>query len=196
MSDYYDDDQDPSPTASKRTCNVRTAEPSCRRLRFAPAPAAVPAAQPAESHRSRGSCQRRLCRGHHTRKQPRPPVGVRWESRSYNPPATLPRQVLRRHRLLHSLALETTTPAQPGTSAAVSTPADDNGGLKPVGPTGPAVLPPIEKPAAAPDAINEAASGSQPPAQIAAAAGKRPSRHSTKPMSLQASTRRKRASPS
>ena len=69
---------------------------------------------------------------------------------------------------------ETTTPAQPGTSAAVSTPADDNGGLKPVGPTGPAVLPPIEKPAAAPDAINEVTPGSQPPAQTAPADGKKP----------------------
>jgi outer membrane protein assembly factor BamD len=42
-----------------------------------------------------------------------------------------------------------------------------------VGPTGPTALPPIEKPAAAPDAINEVTPGSQPPAQSAPANGKK-----------------------
>ena len=35
-------------------------------------------------------------------------------------------------------------------------------------------MPPIEKPAAAPDAINEVTPGLQPPAQTAPAAGKKP----------------------
>jgi outer membrane protein assembly factor BamD len=51
---------------------------------------------------------------------------------------------------------------------------DNYGGLKPVGPTGPTALPPIEKPAAAPDAINEVTPGLQPPAQTAPADGKKP----------------------
>jgi outer membrane protein assembly factor BamD len=69
---------------------------------------------------------------------------------------------------------DSSTPAQPAT-ANVSVPTrDDTGGLKPVGPTGATALPPIEKPSAAPDAINEVTPGSQPPAQTAPANGKKP----------------------
>jgi outer membrane protein assembly factor BamD len=68
---------------------------------------------------------------------------------------------------------ETSAPAQ-SAAAAAATQVDDNGGLKPVGPTGNTALPPIEKPAAAPDAINEVTPGSQPPAQTAPANGKKP----------------------
>ncbi len=63
--------------------------------------------------------------------------------------------------------------AAPAQSAAVPR-VDDNGGLKPLPPSTPAALPPIEKPAAAPDAINEVTPGSTPPAQTAAVKGKAP----------------------
>jgi outer membrane protein assembly factor BamD len=75
-------------------------------------------------------------------------------------------------------------PAFPGTAnaapaavapAADTAPAGDaNGGLKPVGPPNTTPLAPIEKAAAAPDAINEATPGSQPPAQAAPTDGKKP----------------------
>jgi outer membrane protein assembly factor BamD len=68
---------------------------------------------------------------------------------------------------------ESSTPAQPATTTATALPVDDNGGLKPVGPTGNTALPPIEKPAVAPDAINEVTPRSQPPAQTAPADGKK-----------------------
>jgi outer membrane protein assembly factor BamD len=51
---------------------------------------------------------------------------------------------------------------------------DDNGGIKPVGPTNTAALPPIEKAAPAPDTINDVIPGSQPAAQTASANGKKP----------------------
>ncbi len=51
---------------------------------------------------------------------------------------------------------------------------DDNGGIKPVGPTNNAALPPIEKAAPAPDTINDVIPGSQPAAQTASANGKKP----------------------
>jgi outer membrane protein assembly factor BamD len=51
---------------------------------------------------------------------------------------------------------------------------DDNGGLKAVGPPDATPLAPIEKAAAAPDAINEATPGSHPSAQTAPANGKKP----------------------
>jgi outer membrane protein assembly factor BamD len=76
-----------------------------------------------------------------------------------------------------------TPPAFPGTANAApaavmpaSDPAqanDANGGLKPVGPPDATPLPPIEKAAAAPDAINVATPGSQPPAQAAPADGRK-----------------------
>jgi outer membrane protein assembly factor BamD len=69
---------------------------------------------------------------------------------------------------------DSSAPAQSATAAAAASTPDDNGGLKLLGPTTPAALPPIEKPAAAPDAINEVTPGSQPPAQTAPANGKKP----------------------
>jgi len=48
----------------------------------------------------------------------------------------------------------------------------ENGGIKPVGPPVSTPLAPVEKPAAAPDALNEVAPGSQPAAQAAPAKGK------------------------
>jgi outer membrane protein assembly factor BamD len=48
------------------------------------------------------------------------------------------------------------------------------GGIKLAGPSNATITAPIEKPDAAPDAVNEAAPGSQPPAQIAPADGKKP----------------------
>ena len=58
-------------------------------------------------------------------------------------------------------------PAQPG-------PNDNMGGIKPAGPPIATLTAPIEKPGAAPDAVNEATPGSQPPAQLAPADGRKP----------------------
>ncbi len=58
-------------------------------------------------------------------------------------------------------------PAQPG-------PNDNMGGIKPAGPPIATLTAPIEKPGAAPDAVNEVTPGSQPPAQLAPADGKKP----------------------
>jgi outer membrane protein assembly factor BamD len=51
--------------------------------------------------------------------------------------------------------------------------ADDNGGLKAVGPDNAVAAPAIEKAAPAPDAVNDVAPGSQPAAQAAPADGKK-----------------------
>lgn len=67
---------------------------------------------------------------------------------------------------------EATPPA--ATPAAALPPADANGGIGPVGPPNQAPLPPVERPAVAPNAINDVTPGSQPPAQTAAADGKNP----------------------
>jgi outer membrane protein assembly factor BamD len=77
-------------------------------------------------------------------------------------------------------------PAFPGSTAAVvqapaAAPANDPppatvdgiAGVKPVGPPNATPLPPVEKPAAAPDAINEVTPGSKPAAQPATADGKK-----------------------
>jgi len=69
---------------------------------------------------------------------------------------------------------EPSAPAQPATAAAAAPPPNDNEGLMPPGPAKPAALPPIEKPAAAPDAINEVTPGGQIPAQTASANGNTP----------------------
>ncbi|WP_263367691.1 outer membrane protein assembly factor BamD [Edaphobacter bradus] len=50
---------------------------------------------------------------------------------------------------------------------------DANGGLKAVGPDNTATPPPIEKPAAAPDAVNDIAPGSQPAGQVPGANAKK-----------------------
>jgi outer membrane protein assembly factor BamD len=69
---------------------------------------------------------------------------------------------------------ESPAPAQPAPLAASARPSDNMGGIQPVAPAVPAALPPIEKAATAPDAINQAVPGAQPPAQIAPADGKTP----------------------
>jgi outer membrane protein assembly factor BamD len=62
-------------------------------------------------------------------------------------------------------AVPATSPSSPASSlpAATGKP-DPNNGLPTVGDRGAAALPPVEKPEAAPDAINEAAGKPQPPA--------------------------------
>jgi len=67
-------------------------------------------------------------------------------------------------------------PSAPAQSAVTGVPAQSNdnlGGLKPAGPMNATTLPPIEKAAPAPDAINEVTPGSQPPAQTAPTDGKK-----------------------
>lgn len=62
----------------------------------------------------------------------------------------------------------------PGSNAIpASTTTDANGGLKAVGPTNSTPLPALEKPAAAPDAVNDIAPGTQPAAQTSNANGKK-----------------------
>src|SRR5260370_25940476 len=66
----------------------------------------------------------------------------------------------------NSMGVEIITPS------AAAKPADANGGLKAVGPTGQEAPPPIEKAARAPDQVNDVPAGSQPPAQAPRAHGK------------------------
>jgi len=69
----------------------------------------------------------------------------------------------------NAMGVEVLTPGANGTPAA-----DPTGGLKAVGPTNTATPPPIEKPAAAPDAINDVVPGAQPAGQpVTAANGKK-----------------------
>ncbi len=69
----------------------------------------------------------------------------------------------------NSMGVEVLTPGANGQTAA-----DPNGGLKAVGPTNTATPPPIEKPATAPDAVNDVAPGAQPSGQpVTAANGKK-----------------------
>ena len=65
-----------------------------------------------------------------------------------------------------------TPPAFPGTQTAKPEP--ENIGVAPVGPENATPLAPIEKPAVAPDPVNDAAGTKQPPAQTAPANGKKP----------------------
>jgi outer membrane protein assembly factor BamD len=70
------------------------------------------------------------------------------------------------------------TQAAPAPATAVPTEtaapaADVTGGIGPVGPPNATPLPPVEKPEAAPPAINEAAGTKQPPAQLPAANGQK-----------------------
>jgi len=67
----------------------------------------------------------------------------------------------------NSMGVEIVTPS------ATAKPADANGGLKAVGPTGQEAPPPIEKPAGAPDQVNDVPAGSQPAAQAPRADGKK-----------------------
>ncbi len=61
-----------------------------------------------------------------------------------------------------------------GASAPPTTPADDNGGLKAVGPTNNTALPAIEQPAPAPDAINDVKNANVAQPQAAASGKKTP----------------------
>ncbi|MEO6982692.1 MAG: outer membrane protein assembly factor BamD, partial [Edaphobacter sp.] len=75
----------------------------------------------------------------------------------------------------NSMGVEILTPgatASPATPPAAA-PSSDNGGLKAVGPVNATPLPAAEKPAAAPDTINDIAPGTQPAAQAATANGKK-----------------------
>ena len=60
------------------------------------------------------------------------------------------------------------SPAPTGSSVLPTTAADPTGGLKPVGPTDNALLPPVEKPAAAPDQVNDVTTPAAAQAQTAA----------------------------
>jgi outer membrane protein assembly factor BamD len=71
----------------------------------------------------------------------------------------------------NSMGVEILTPG--ATTGATAKPADNNGGLKAVGPENATPLPAAEKPAAAPDAVNDIASKPQPAAQAPNANGKK-----------------------
>lgn len=62
----------------------------------------------------------------------------------------------------NSMGVEVLTPGANGQAPAQNEP---NGGLKPVGPTNTATPPPVEKPAAAPDAVNDVNPNAQPKGQ-------------------------------
>jgi outer membrane protein assembly factor BamD len=71
----------------------------------------------------------------------------------------------------NSMGVEILTPG--ATTGAAAKPADDNGGLKAVGPVNATPLPAAEKPSEAPDAVNDVASKPQPAAQAPNANGKK-----------------------
>jgi len=71
----------------------------------------------------------------------------------------------------NSLGVEILTPGV--TAGGAAKPADTNGGLKAVGPVNTAPLPAAEKPAEAPDAVNDVAAKPQPAAQAPNANGKK-----------------------
>src|SRR5258707_10820104 len=71
----------------------------------------------------------------------------------------------------NSMGVEILTPG--ATTGTTAKPADANGGLKAVGPVNAAPLPAAEKPAEAPDAVNDVAAKSQPAAQAPNANGKK-----------------------
>src|SRR5262249_309212 len=68
-----------------------------------------------------------------------------------------------------SMGVEVLTPGANGQQPTATQP-DPNGGLKPVGPPNAATAPPVEKPAPAPDAVNDVVPGSQAPGQPQTAA--------------------------
>ncbi|MCU1223760.1 MAG: outer rane assembly lipoprotein YfiO [Edaphobacter sp.] len=70
----------------------------------------------------------------------------------------------------NSMGVEIITPSS---TTPATTPADANNGLKAVGPTNQQAAPAIERPAAAPDQVNDIPTGSQPAAQAARADGKK-----------------------
>ena len=71
----------------------------------------------------------------------------------------------------NSMGVEILTPG--ATTGTTAKPADNNGGLKAVGPVNATPLPDAEKPAEAPDAVNDVASKPQPSAQAPNANGKK-----------------------
>jgi outer membrane protein assembly factor BamD len=71
----------------------------------------------------------------------------------------------------NSMCVEILTPG--ATTGATAKPSDNNGGLKAVGPVNAAPLPTAEKPAEAPDAVNDVAAKPQPAAQTPNANGKK-----------------------
>jgi outer membrane protein assembly factor BamD len=74
----------------------------------------------------------------------------------------------------NTLGVEILTPG--ATTGGTAKPADNNGGLKAVGPVNTAPLPTAEKPAEAPDAVNDVAAKPQPAAQAPNANGKKNSK--------------------
>jgi outer membrane protein assembly factor BamD len=71
----------------------------------------------------------------------------------------------------NSMGVQILTPG--ATTGTATKPADDNGGLKAVGPVNATPLPAAEKPAEAPNAVNDIAAKPQPPAQTPNANGKK-----------------------
>jgi outer membrane protein assembly factor BamD len=69
---------------------------------------------------------------------------------------------------------ESAAPAQSAPASGSAQPSDNLGGIKLAGPAIATITAPIEKPEAAPDAINQAAPGPQPPVQTAPTKGKKP----------------------
>lgn len=64
------------------------------------------------------------------------------------------------------MGVEVLTPGANGQAPTTTQPAaDPNSGLKTVGPTNTATPPPVEKPAVAPDAVNDVVPGAQAPGQ-------------------------------
>jgi outer membrane protein assembly factor BamD len=74
----------------------------------------------------------------------------------------------------NSMGVEILTPG--ATAGTTAKPADNNGGLKAVGPVNATPLPAAEKPAVAPDAVNDVAAKPQPAAQAPNANGKKNSK--------------------
>ena len=75
--------------------------------------------------------------------------------------------------ILNSGSNATAPAATPAATMPGTTPVDPNGGLKAVGPTNATPLPAAEKPAVAPDAVNDIVPGTQPAAQTPNANGKK-----------------------
>ena len=179
MSDYYSRNESCGLPAAHR-CDYAALAPSqpssaapARRLRPPPPPRSHCRTSPQPPRVRKPAPQQWSPTCRKLPLQP-PPAEVRWPSRSCSPPPVPLRLALRPPRLPPSQTQKTPRPRSPPPPQQQPRRPSDNGGLKPLGPSTPAALPPIEKPAAAPDAINEVTPGSQPPAQTAPANGKKP----------------------
>jgi outer membrane protein assembly factor BamD len=85
------------------------------------------------------------------------------------------------------------TPAPAGAPGTPANPAADNYGLKPVGPaTTNAALPAVDKPAPAPDQVNDVKSGSQPTAQVQTGTTKGKAKNVPVDKSKESSTKKKK----